>query len=62
MENKQTFPEVFPDYHIPDNLKYVLSNTIVTRVVMKQNKNQLIVHTKGEHIMGRKLVNKIALI
>ena len=60
MENKQTFPEVFPDYHIPDNLKYVLSNTIVTRVVMKQNKNQLIVHTKGEHIMGRKLVNKIA--
>lgn len=60
MENKQTFPEVFPDYHIPDNLKYVLSNTIVTRVVMKQSKNQLIVHTKGEHIMGRKLVNKIA--
>ena len=60
MENKQTFPEVFPDYHIPDNLKYVLSNTIVTRVVMKQSKNQLIVHTKGEHILGRKLVNKIA--
>ena len=60
MEQRQTFPEVFPDYTIPDNLKYVLSNTIVTKVVMKQGINQLIVHTKGEHIMGRKLVNKIA--
>ena len=60
MEQRQTFPEVFPDYTIPDNLKYVLSNTIITKVVMKQGKNQLIVHTKGEHILGRKLVNKIA--
>ena len=60
MEQRQTFPEVFPDYTIPDNLRYALSNTIVTKVVMKQSKNQLIVHTKSEHIMGKKLINKIA--
>ena len=60
MEQRQTFPEVFPDYTIPDNLKFVLSNTIVTKVVMKQSTNELIVHTKSEHIMGKKLVNKIA--
>ena len=23
----QTFPEVFPDYTIPENLRYTLSNT-----------------------------------
>lgn len=26
----QTFIEVFPDYTVPDNLKYVLSNAIVS--------------------------------
>ncbi|MCD8020095.1 MAG: PHP domain-containing protein, partial [Clostridiales bacterium] len=56
----QTFPEVFPDYHIPDNLRYVLSNTVVTKVVMKRSSNHLIVHLKGEHILSKKLVNKVA--
>lgn len=32
----QTFIEVFPDYTVPDNLKYVLSMQIVSKVVMKQ--------------------------
>ena len=60
MGQERTFPEVFPDFQIPDNLKYVLSNTIVTKVVMKQQKNHLVVHMRGEHILGKKLINKIA--
>ena len=36
----QTFPEVFPDYTVPDNLKYILSNAVVSKVVMKQQKRQ----------------------
>ena len=40
----QTFPEVFPDYTVPDNLKYILSNAVVSKVVMKQQKRQLVIH------------------
>ena len=36
----QTFPEVFPDYTVPENLKYILSNAVVSKVVMKQQKRQ----------------------
>ena len=43
----QTFIEVFPDYTVPDNLKYVLSNAIVSKVVMKQQTRQLVVHLKS---------------
>ena len=28
----QTFPEVFPDYTVPENLKYILSNAVVSKV------------------------------
>ena len=30
----QTFPEVFPDYTVPENLKYILSNAVVSKVVI----------------------------
>ena len=43
----QTFIEVFPDYTVPDNLKYVLSNAIVSKVVMKQQTRQLVVHLRS---------------
>ena len=46
----QTFIEVFPDYTVPDNLKYVLSNAIVSKVVMKQQTRQLVIHLRSEHI------------
>ena len=54
----QTFIEVFPDYTVPDNLKYVLSNAIVSKVVMKQQTRQLVVHLRSEHIIPRKVLNK----
>ncbi|MBQ9155926.1 MAG: PolC-type DNA polymerase III [Eubacterium sp.] len=60
MLDGQTFPEVFPDFRIPDDLRYTLSNMIVTKVVMRQQDRQLIVHLKGEHVIGKKLINKIA--
>ena len=56
----QTFIEVFPDYTVPDNLKYVLSNAIVSKVVMKQQTRQLVVHLRSEHIIPRKVLNKVA--
>ena len=56
----QTFPEVFPDYTVPDNLKYILSNAVVSKVVMKQQKRQLVIHLKSEHIIQRKVLNKVA--
>ena len=39
----QTFIEVFPDYTVPDNIKYVLSNANDTKIVMKQQTIQQIV-------------------
>ena len=56
----QTFPEVFPDYTVPENLKYILSNAVVSKVVMKQQKRQLVIHLKSEHIIQRKVLNKVA--
>lgn len=56
----QTFIEVFPDYTVPDNLKYVLSNAIVSKVVMKQQTRQLVIHLRSEHIIPRKVLNKVA--
>ena len=56
----QKFPEVFPDFTIPENLKYVLSGMVVEKVVMRQADRRLIVHLRGEHILTRKQVNKIA--
>ena len=53
----QTFIEVFPDYTVPDNLKYVLSNAIVSKVVMKQQTRQLVIHLRSEHIIPRKVLN-----
>lgn len=58
----QTFPEVFPDYTVPDNLKYILSNAVVSKVVMKQQKRQLVIHLKSEHIIQRKVLNKLLTI
>ena len=40
----QTFPEVFPDYTIPENLRYTLSNAVVSKVVMKQQTRELVIH------------------
>ena len=32
------FTEVFPDYKVPEGLRFVLSSTVVERVVLKQKK------------------------
>lgn len=56
----QTFFEVFPDFNTDGDLHYALSNMVVTKVVMRQQDRRLTVHLRGEHIMGKKLVNKIA--
>ena len=60
MTESQKFPEVFPDFIIPDNLSYVLSSMTVEKVVMKQAERSLVVYLRGEHILGKKLINKIA--
>ena len=60
MTESQKFPEVFPDFIIPDNLSYVLSSMTVEKVVMKQAERRLVVYLRGEHILGKKLINKIA--
>ena len=56
----QTFVEVFPDYTVPDHLKYLLSNAVVTKVVMKQQTRQLVIHLQSEHLIGKKVLNKVA--
>ena len=56
----QTFVEVFPDYTVPKDLKYILSNAVVSKVVMRQQKRELVIHLKSEYILSRKLLNKVA--
>ena len=56
----QTFVEVFQDYTVPKDLKYVLSNAVVSKVVMKQQTRELVIHLKSEYILQRKLLNKVA--
>ena len=37
-----------------------MSNVVVSKVVMKQQKRQLVIHLKSEHIIQRKVLNKVA--
>lgn len=56
----QTFVDVFPDFTVPESLRYALSNAVVTKVVMKQQTNELVIHLKSEHLFSRRQLNKIA--
>lgn len=58
--NGQAFFEVFPDFRTSDDLRYTLSGMMVTKVVMRRQEKRLTVHLRGEHILAKKLVNKIA--
>ena len=53
----QTFIEVFPDYTVPDNLKYVLSNAIGSKVVMRQQTRQVVVHVRSGHVIAISVVD-----
>ena len=44
------FKDVFPDYQIPEGFRFLLSQTIVERVVLKQKRKQLVIHILSEHI------------
>ncbi|MBR5046789.1 MAG: PHP domain-containing protein, partial [Eubacterium sp.] len=54
------FTDVFPDYQVPEGFSYLLSQTVVERVVLKQKKKQLVVHILSEHILSRRVLKKIA--
>ena len=60
MSSRQTFFEVFPDFRTSEELQYTLSDMIVTKVVMRQQDRRLTIHLRGDHVLGKKLVNKIA--
>ena len=54
------FKDVFPDYKVPEGFQFLLSQTVVERVVLKQKKKQLVIHILSEHIFSRKMLKKIA--
>ncbi len=60
MKQERVFTEVFPDYTVPDNLNYILSGARVTGIVMNKKSRRLVISLKCSHLMGRRLVNKIA--
>ncbi len=55
-----TFAQAFPDYEIPAELQFILSGTIVLKVVMKQQERQLVIYTKSEHMLSKRQVNRLA--
>lgn len=60
MEKGRKFTEVFPEFTIPDNLQYLLSKVIVTKIVMYKGKRELVIHLRSPHLMSKRQVNKIA--
>ena len=54
------FTEVFPDYEVPEGFRYLLSGTVVERIVLKEKKRQLLIYICSEHIYSRKMLRKIA--
>ncbi len=55
------FTDVFPDYDIPEDFRYILSRTVVEKVVLKQKSRQLVIHILSEHLFSRKMLKKIAV-
>lgn len=60
MAEVKTFDQVFPDFNIPENLRYILCRTRVEKIVMKKSENKLVICTRGEHVLSKKTINKIA--
>ncbi|MDO4975902.1 MAG: PolC-type DNA polymerase III [Eubacteriales bacterium] len=54
------FSDVFPDYEIPEGFRFILSGTIVERIVLKQQKRQLVIHIRSEHMFSKKMLRKLA--
>ncbi len=60
MPQGKPFMDVFPDYQPAEDMVFILSETVVTNIVMKRQERQLIVDTTSRHLMSKRQVNGLA--